>query len=141
MSDSITIVGNIAGDLEHRTIASGVDVVTFRLATGGKRRDRGSGEWVDSPPNWYRVSAYRALARNAQRSLHRGQRVIVSGRLRIRAWESADRRGTSVELDADALGPDLLFGTATFAATPKDGNDALGGGDGSWSPDDIQPAW
>jgi len=114
MNDTITIVGNVATDPEHRTLPSGVTVTNFRVASGTRRLDRQSSTWVDGPTNWYRVAAFRALGDNAAVSLHKGERVIVSGRLRLRAWENDGKRGMEAEIEAEALGHDLTFGSSRF---------------------------
>lgn len=64
------------------------------------------------------MTAFRALATNAIGSILKGQRVLVTGRLRIRDWESGEKTGTTIEIDADSLGHDLLFGTSAFTRTP-----------------------
>lgn len=117
MNDTITIVGNIATDPEQKTLPSGVTVTNFRVASGTRRLDRQTNTWGDGPTNWYRVSAFRALGDNAAASFRKGERVIVAGRLRLRAWESDGKRGMDAEIDADALGHDLLFGVSRYERT------------------------
>jgi len=114
MSDQITIVGNVAGDPRHTQTPSGIPITTFRVASSPRRFDRTTEKWVDGETNWFSVSAFRALAVNAAASLQRGERVIVTGRLRIRTWEKGERSGTAVEIDAEAIGHDLLWGTSRF---------------------------
>ena len=114
MSDTITIVGVIGTDPEKKTW-NGTSITTFRVASKDRRFDRATGAWVDGETNWYTVSAYRRLAEHAFASLHRRDRVILTGRLRVRNWDSGEKRGTSVDVDVDAIGHDLLFGTTTFA--------------------------
>jgi single-strand DNA-binding protein len=142
VTDSITIAGNIAGEIRHTVTAGGVAITSFRVASSQRRYDRVSGSWVDGEPNWFSVSAYRSLAVNAFSSLQRGQRVIVTGRLKVRRWENGERSGIAVEIDADALGPDLLWGTASFqrvsgARDDQPGVDAAGTGES----DGTEPAW
>lgn len=113
MSDTITITGNIATEPERRG-SGGTPIASFRLASTQRRIDNESGKWVDSHTNWYTVSAFRQLAVHALQSLHKGQRVIVTGRLKVRTWENASGKGTSVDIDAEAIGHDLLWGTTEF---------------------------
>lgn len=114
MSDRITVIGNIATEPEQRRTGTGVPVTSFRLASTQRYRDQQSGEWLDGATNWYRVSVFRTLGENAFASLRKGQRVLVDGRLRLRDWEANGKKGMEVEIDADAIGPDLKWGTAVF---------------------------
>jgi single-strand DNA-binding protein len=114
MTDTITLTGIIATDPRVVTTEAGLDIVSFRLASTHRRFDRAKDEWVDGDTNWYTVTAFRALAANAGQSLHKGERVVVLGRLRVRAWEAGDRSGTTVEVDADAIGHDLRWGRSSF---------------------------
>lgn len=126
--DTITITGNITAP-EQRTLPGGGTVTTFRIASGQRRFNKESEKWEDSVTNWYTVSAFRALGEHAYMSLHRGERVIVTGRLRLRDWETPTKRGTSVEIDADALGHDLLWGTSVFRKFEQ-----RAGSEESWAP-------
>ncbi|BDZ49963.1 hypothetical protein GCM10025867_22040 [Frondihabitans sucicola] len=114
MTDNITLVGVVATPPKSMQTASGLSIVSFRLASSQRRYDRTRNAWVDADTNWYSVTAFRQLADNASASLAKGDRVIVAGRLRVRSWENGEKSGTAVEVDADALGPDLLFGTTSF---------------------------
>lgn len=114
MTDTITITGLVATPPRHIITAEGLAVTSFRLASNQRRFDRKQNAWVDAGTNWYSISTYRQLATNIVGSLQKGDRVLVTGRLRIKDWESGERRGTNIELDADALGHDLCWGTAAF---------------------------
>nr|WP_274635693.1 single-stranded DNA-binding protein [Microbacterium bovistercoris] len=114
MSDTITITGNLAADPEQRLIGNGTTVTSFRVASSQRHRDKDSGNWVETEPNWYQVSAFRGLGAHAFASLHRGERVIVTGRLKVRRWENEKGKGMSVEIDAEAIGHDLLWGTTRY---------------------------
>lgn len=114
MTDTITIIGNLAAEPEQRVMPSGGTVTNFRVGTTHRRFDKPSEQWVDSYTNWYQVSAFRALGENVYASLHKGDRVIVSGRLRLREWDNGTKRGLAVDLDAEAVGHDLLWGRTVF---------------------------
>ena len=114
MADSITVLGNIATVPEPGRTTTGLATLGFRMATNHRRQD-GTGAWVDAITNWFEVRAYRSLAENAAASLSKGDPVIVTGRLRLREWEGKEgRRGTSVEIDAESIGPDLRRGRSVF---------------------------
>jgi single-strand DNA-binding protein len=112
--DTITITGNVATPPELKQTPAGVAITTFRVASGQRRYSREAGGWTDAGTNWYTVSVFRTLAEHAHRSLQKGDRVILTGRLRLREWDNGTRRGTAVEIDADAIGHDLRWGTTTF---------------------------
>lgn len=125
MTDTITLTGLVATSPRHITTSEGLSITSFRLASNQRRFDRGQNAWVDGDTNWYTVTAFRQLGVHAASSIEKGQRVIVRGRVRIRDWESGEKNGTSIEIDADALGHDLSWGRATFtrsviAAKPDD---------------------
>ena len=138
MSDTITITGNVATPPEFKRTPAGVAITTFRVASAQRRYDRATGTWTDSGTNWYTVSAFRGLADHAFHSLSKGDRVILTGRLRLREWDNGTRRGIAVEIDAEALGHDLLWGTTTFE---KDDRSARAERDSSWSPAASDDAW
>jgi single-strand DNA-binding protein len=119
MGDTITITGNVASDPDQKRTERGISITTFRVASGQRRFDRRANAWVETGTNWYSVSAFRGLAEHAHASLRKGDRVIITGRLRIRDWENGSKRGTSIEIDADAIGHDLLWGTTAFTKTVR----------------------
>jgi len=114
MTDSITLTGLVATTPRHLVTSEGLPISSFRLASTQRRYDRGAQKWIDGETNWYTVTAFRQLAINVVGSIAKGQRVVVTGRLRVRDWESGERAGTTVEVDADALGHDLAWGSAVF---------------------------
>ena len=115
MTDTLTLTGLVATVPRHLVTGEGLPITSFRLASSQRRFDRTQQKWVDGDTNWYTISTFRQFASNAAASLTKGDRVVVTGRLRIRDWESGERTGTTVEIEADALGPDLAWGTATFS--------------------------
>ena len=129
MSDTITLRGYVATDLRQNTTDNGLAVASFRMCTTERRYDRDTGGWQDGQTNWYAVSLFRQLATNAAFSIHKGERVVVTGRLRLRQWATEDgRSGTSADIDADTVGHDLMWGTASFRRTASVGGDASSGG-------------
>jgi len=114
MSDTITVTGLVATVPHHLVTGSGLAVTSFRLASTQRRYDRKEQKWVDAETNWYTIATFRQLATNVVGSLQKGQRIIVTGRLRVRDWATDDKKGTNVEIDAEALGHDLSWGTAAF---------------------------
>lgn len=114
MTDIITLTGLVATSPRHITTSEGLAITSFRLASNQRRFDRGQNAWVDGDTNWYTVTAFRQLGVHAASSIEKGQRVIVTGRVRIRDWESGEKSGTTIEIDAEAIGHDLTWGRATF---------------------------
>ncbi|MGM7667067.1 single-stranded DNA-binding protein [Microbacterium sp. A93] len=114
MSEHITVRGFVATDPTTRTTGSGLAVGNFRLASTDRRFDREQQAWVDGATNWFTVNMFRQLSTNAAASLSKGQPVLVTGRLKVRQWQSEERSGTSVEIEAETIGHDLTLGTAFF---------------------------
>lgn len=113
----MTVIGNIATDLRSTTTEGGVAVTSFRVAS--KPRRYGPNGWVDGHTSFVTVKCWRGLADNANDSLRKGQPVIVHGRVTVRPWERDGRTGTSVDIDADAIGHDLRWGTTEFRKTAR----------------------
>ncbi|MEO6533857.1 MAG: single-stranded DNA-binding protein [Pseudolysinimonas sp.] len=114
MTDTITLTGLVATTPRHLVTSEGLPITSFRLASTQRRYDRSKQSWIDGETNWYTITAFRQLAVNVVGSVNKGQRVVVTGKLRVRDWESGDRAGTTVEVDADALGHDLAWGSSVF---------------------------
>lgn len=114
MTDMMTTTGLIATELRHVVTREGLAITSFRLAAGQRKYNRSKQTWEYGETNWYTVSAFRQLATNLAGSLAKGDRVLVTGRMHIRAWENAERSGTVIEIDADSVGHDLNWGTAHF---------------------------
>lgn len=124
MHDTVTIVGNVATDPTQGRTTSGVPVTNFRLASTHRRFDDATQTWVDVMTNWYSVAAFRQLGEHAKVSLRSGDSVIVTGRMKIRAWENNGKQGTSVDIDADAIGHDLRWGTTAYRRSARSAVDA-----------------
>lgn len=114
MSQHISAVGQIATDPKLFMPESGVEFCTFRLACTERRFDGKKNEWSDGVTNWYTVNAFRSLAVHSAKSFSKGDRVVLTGKLRVRRWEKDEKSGTSVEIDADGIGHDVRWGVSTF---------------------------
>lgn len=113
-NNTITVVGRIGQEPELHTLANGQEVLNFRVATNERKR-AADGTFFDGPTSWFQVAAWGNLARNAQLSFHRGQRVVVHGILRVTEFQpQGGGRTYKAELRATALGHDLSWGTSTF---------------------------
>ncbi len=117
MSDSYSVSGLVATTPRHLVTQDGLPITSFRLAANLKKFDRALNRWVDAETNWFTVTCFRQLAINSATSISKGDRVIVLGKLRVRDWDNGERAGTSVELEAESVGHDLIWGTSTFVRT------------------------
>ena len=117
MSDQVTVVGLVATTPRHLVTQDGLPITSFRLASSHRKFDRKENKWIDGETNWFTVTAFRQLAINSAGSVAKGDRVIVSGKLRVRDWDNGERAGTSVEIEADGLGHDMSWGSSVFTRT------------------------
>jgi len=125
----ITVVGNLTDDPELKFTPSGAAVANFTVASTPRTFDRQTNEWKDGDALFLRCAAWRQLAENVAESLQKGQRVVVTGALRVRQFERQDgSKGTSVELNVDEVGPSLRYATAKVTKVNRSGNSGGGGG-------------
>jgi single-strand DNA-binding protein len=129
----ITVVGNIVADPELRFTSTGQPVATFRVASTPSVRDKASGEWKDGDSLFLTCNVWRQAAENVAESLQRGMRVIVTGRLRQRNYETKEGEKRSVyEVEVDDVGPSLKFASAKVnRANRGSGEGGFGGGNRS----------
>lgn len=118
----VTVVGNLTADPELRFTQSGAAVVSFTVASTPRNFDRQAGGWKDGEPLFLRCTAWRQLAENVAESLVRGSRVIVTGRLQQRSFETREgEKRTVVELQVDEVGPSLRYHTAKTTKAYREG--------------------
>jgi single-strand DNA-binding protein len=126
---TITVVGNLTDDPELRFTPSGAAVARFRVASTPRFLDRQTNEWKDGEPLFLQCQVWRQAAENAAESLQRGARVIVTGRLRQRSYETREgEKRTVMELEVDEVGPSLRYATAKVQKMSRSSG---GGGFGS----------
>jgi single-strand DNA-binding protein len=127
-ANHVTLIGNLVDDPELRFTASGVAMARVRFAVNRRYQDR-NGEWQEDT-SFFGGTLWRDAAENAAESLTKGMRVIVTGRLEQRQWETQDGEKRSVvEVAIDEIGPSLRWATASVTKSPRAG-DGFGGGVG-----------
>jgi len=136
---TITVVGNLTADPELRFTPSGAAVANFTVASTPRIYDRQSGEWKDGEALFLRCNIWREAAENVAESLTRGSRVIVTGRLKQRSFETREgEKRTVVEVEVDEVGPSLRYATAKVNKASRNGGG--GGGFGSGGGGGSRPA-
>src|ERR1700751_1075999 len=129
---TITVVGNLTADPELRFTPSGAAVANFTVASTPRIYDRQSGEWKDGEALFLRCNIWREAAENVAESLTRGARVIVTGRLKQRSFETREgEKRTVVEVEVDEIGPSLRYATAKVNKASRSGGGGGGFGSGS----------
>ncbi|MFU8873376.1 single-stranded DNA-binding protein [Micromonospora sp. SL4-19] len=140
---TITVIGNLTDDPELRFTPSGAAVAKFRVASTPRFMDKASGEWKDGEPLFLSCTVWRQAAENVAESLQRGARVIVSGRLRQRSYETREgEKRTVIELEVDEIGPSLRYATAKVQKMSRSGGGGgFGGGGGQGGGGNFDDPW
>ncbi|HEX4902614.1 MAG TPA: single-stranded DNA-binding protein [Acidimicrobiales bacterium] len=135
--NTITIIGNVTRDPELRYLTSGTALAQLGVAVN--RRYQQNGEWQEDT-SFFDVVCWRELADNVSESISKGDRIIVTGRLEQRSWETQDGdKRSKVEIVADEVGPSLRWATAKVEKIRRDGPSG-GGGGGGYEPPRNEPA-
>lgn len=122
--NAVTIIGNCTREPELRYTNSGLQIANFGVAINQRRRNADTGQWEDGDTSYFDVSCFRELAENVAESIGKGTRVIVSGQLRQRSWETPDGdRRSKIEIVADEVGPSLRWATASVERMARSGGD------------------
>ncbi|MFN8074351.1 MAG: single-stranded DNA-binding protein [Kineosporiaceae bacterium] len=137
----ITIIGNLTNDPELRFTPSGAAVANFTVASTPRAFDRQSNEWKDGETLFMRCSVWREAAENVAESLQRGSRVLVTGRLKSRSYDTKEgEKRTVIELEVDEIGPSLRYATAKVNRTQRSGGGFGQGGGGGFNGGGGQPS-
>lgn len=124
---TLTLIGNLTGDPELRFTPSGQAVANFTVASTPRNFDRQSNEWKDGEALFMRCSIWREAAENVAESLTRGTRVVVTGRLKSRSYETKEgEKRTNLELDVEEVGPSLKYANAKVTKTQRGNGSAQG---------------
>lgn len=145
----ITVIGNVTGDPELRFTPSGAAVANFTIASTPRTFDKQANEWKDGETLFLRCSIWREAAENVAESLTKGTRVIVSGRLVQRSYETREgEKRTVYELQVEEVGPSLRYASAKVTRTQRSsasggtfgGGEGFGGGADPWATPAAGPA-
>jgi single-strand DNA-binding protein len=127
---NITVVGNLTNDPELRFTPSGAAVASFTIASNSRFLDKTTTEWKDGEPVYMRCSVWRQYAENVAESLTRGTRVIATGRLKQRSYDTREgEKRTVMEMEVDDVGPALRTATAKVTKVARSGGGGGFGGD------------
>jgi single-strand DNA-binding protein len=138
---TITVVGNLTADPELRFTPSGAAVANFTVASTPRIFDRQTSEWKDGEALFLRCNIWREAAENVAESLTRGSRVIVTGRLKQRSFETREgEKRTVFEVEVDEIGPSLRYATAKVNKASRSGGGGGGGYSGGGGGASRQPA-
>lgn len=124
----ITVVGNLTADPELRYTQNGLPVANFTIASTPRNYDRQTNEWKDGEALFLRASVWREFAEHVAGSLTKGSRVIATGRLKQRSYETREgEKRTAIELEVDEIGPSLRYATAQVTRAAGGGGQSRGG--------------
>lgn len=139
---TITVIGNLTADPELRFTPNGAAVANFTVASTPRTFDRATNEWKDGAALFLRCNIWREAAENVAESLSKGMRVIVSGRLKQRSYETQDgEKRTIYELEVDEVGPSLRFATAKVERQSRGGTTNSGGFPGNENSEAAVDPW
>jgi single-strand DNA-binding protein len=120
---TLTIIGNMTNDPELRFTPSGAAVANFTVASTPKTFDRNSNEWKDGETLFMRCAAWKEMGENVAESLTKGMRVVVTGRLKSRSYDTKEgEKRTVMDLEVDEIGPSLKYANAKVTRTQRNGN-------------------
>jgi single-strand DNA-binding protein len=127
----ITVIGNLTRDPELRYTPTGQAVASFTVASTPRFLDKNTNEWKDGDSLFLNCSVWRQAAENVAESLQRGMRVVVSGRLKQRSYETKEgEKRTVVEVEVDEVGPSLRYASAKVTKSNRAGGGGFSGGTG-----------
>jgi single-strand DNA-binding protein len=139
---NLTVIGNLTDDPELRFTPSGAAVANFTVASTPRFLDKQTNEWKDGDALFLRCSVWRQAAENVAESLQRGARVIVTGRLKQRSYETKEgEKRTVFEVEVDEIGPSLRYATAKVVKGQRGGGGGGGGGFGGGSSGAADDPW
>ena len=139
MSNNVTLIGNLVEDPELRFTPSGVPMAKIRLAVNRRWRDQ-SGEWQEDT-SIFGGTVWRDQAETVAESLQKGMRVIVTGRLEQRSWETQEgEKRSMIEVRIDDIGPSVRWATASVTRTPRSGGGDWAGNQASSGGGSVPPA-
>ena len=128
---TLTAVGTVGTEPNYVRTAEGAHITTFRVVVQERKFDEKDKSWKDGDASWLTVTAFGKLALNVKESIHKRDRILVTGKAKLRDWQDEKgRSGSTLGVVADAIGPDLLWGTTTYSRRSAiEGQDTGGSAD------------
>jgi single-strand DNA-binding protein len=115
--NEFTTRGLVATTPRHLITQEGLPITSFRLAANEQTYNKETDTWTTGETNWFTITLFSQLAINGAKSISKGDRVVLTGTLKVRDWDNGERSGTSVEIEAKSIGHDLEYGTTEFVRT------------------------
>ncbi|MDE0642649.1 MAG: single-stranded DNA-binding protein [bacterium] len=133
--NTVTIVGNLTQDPEMRFTPNGVAMARLSIAVNRRSFNRETNQWEEGETSYFNATCWRQMAENVSESLRKGTRVVVTGRLQQRSWETSEgEKRYMVEIQVDEVAPSLRFATASVTRIPRGGSWGGGGEQSSVPP-------
>ncbi|MEY9913055.1 single-strand DNA-binding protein [Catenulispora sp. MAP12-49] len=126
---TVTVVGTVCSDIRYGQSTDNNPIARFQIRNTPRRYDKRTGTWTDGDPNYFSAVCWRSLADHVASSMGVGDPVVATGRLRISRWRRGEENMTTAELDIQAIGHDLRWGTTVYRqSTPPGGTRIPGPG-------------
>lgn len=130
---TLTLAGNLTADPELRYTPAGAALCKFTVASTPRNYDKNTSEWKDGDPLFMNCSAWREMAENIAESLHKGSRVLVTGRLKLNRWKTPEGENRqAMQLDVEEVGPSLRYATAQVKKLTRTGGAPAAGAADPW---------
>jgi single-strand DNA-binding protein len=124
---TVTVVGTVCSDIRYGQSADGNPIARFQIRNTPRRYDKRTGTWTDGDPNYFSATCWRTLADHVASSMGVGDPVVAAGRLRISRWRRGEENVVTAELDVQAIGHDLRWGTTVYRQAARPGTSRIPG--------------
>jgi single-strand DNA-binding protein len=124
---TVTVVGTVCSDIRYGQSTDNNPIARFQIRNTPRRYDKRTGTWTDGDPNYFSAVCWRTLADHVASSMGVGDPVVATGRLRISRWRRGEENVVTAELDVQAIGHDLRWGTTVYRKSTPPGASRIPG--------------